>query len=123
MIPADIQRFIATSIESVPHLEAVLLLRSDPEKTWSARQLAQTLFIAEKKAERLLESLAAARFAAGEGEPASAYRYQPVSEELRALIERTAEVYASSLVEVTNLIHSKLGKQAQEFGDAFNWHD
>lgn len=39
------------------------------------------------------------------------------------MVDRVAEVYTTSLVEVTNLIHSKLSKQAQEFGDAFKWHD
>lgn len=123
MIPADIQRFIITSIESVPHLEAVLLLRSDPAKGWSVKQLVQTLYISEKRAEAVLADLAAAGFADAEGRPASSYRYRPVTAELQAMVDRVAEVYTTSLVEVTNLIHSKLSKQAQEFGDAFKWHD
>ena len=37
------------------------------------------------------------------------------------MIDRLAEVYYQHLVEVTNLIHSKTSKKAQQFADAFKW--
>jgi hypothetical protein len=51
----------------------------------------------------------------------SLYRYYPNSEELRQMIDRLAETYTKNLIEVTNLIHSKTGKKAQQFADAFKW--
>ena len=38
-----------------------------------------------------------------------------------SMIDQLAEIYAKNLVEVTNLIHSKIGKRAQQFADAFKW--
>ncbi|WP_426207802.1 hypothetical protein [Massilia sp. TWP1-3-3] len=39
-IPADIRRFVLTSIRSVPHLEALLLLRATEAELWSDAGLA-----------------------------------------------------------------------------------
>ena len=49
-IPEDLRRFILNSIPSVPHLEALLLLRHDPQNTWNAPVIAQRLYIDEKSA-------------------------------------------------------------------------
>lgn len=42
------------------------------------------------------------------------------SNERTALVEQAAAPYASHLVEITLLIHSKLERKAQQFADAFN---
>ena len=52
--------------------------------------------------------------------PAS-YRFSPTSGQLREMIDRVAAAYAAHLVDVTHLIHSKTGKKAQQFADAFKW--
>lgn len=119
-IPEDIQRFILRSVDSVPHLEAVLLLRHNPKMEWDARTMAQNLYISEKKARELLSDLCTAGFAAVKN---ALYCYSPISEELRKTVDRLSETYAKNLIEVTHLIHSKTSKQAQEFGDAFKWQN
>jgi rubrerythrin len=45
--------------------------------------------------------------------------YEPSTDDLRAIIDRLADVYAAHLREVTNLIHSQVEKQAHRFADAF----
>jgi hypothetical protein len=55
------------------------------------------------------------------GDEIQAYCYRPATEELRGMIDRLADVYAKNLVDVTNLVHSKTGKKAQQFADAFKW--
>ena len=37
------------------------------------------------------------------------------------MIDRVAETYTRQLVDITNLIHSKTSKKAQQFADAFKW--
>lgn len=120
-IPEDIKRFILRSIDSVPHLEAVLLLRYDPDVEWDARMMAQRLYISEKKTGELLADLCSAGFAAVKEGMDVLYCYQPISADLKETINQLAEIYADHLIEVTHLIHSKTGKQAQQFGDAFKW--
>jgi hypothetical protein len=120
-IPEDVRRFILTSIISVPYLEALLLLRNAPNQSWDSATVAQRLYISEKAAIELLTDLSAAGFiAVTEGEPPF-YRYHPSCDELNQMIDRLAESYAKNLIEVTNIIHSKTGKRAQQFADAFKW--
>ncbi len=119
-IPEDIRRFILTSVPSVPFLEALLLLRNEAVQPWDARQLAQRLYISEKTATDLLNGLQAAGFL--QADPAlPAYSYKPQSAELTEMVDRVAETYARNIVDVTNLIHSNVSKQAQQFADAFKW--
>ena len=120
-IPEDVRRFILTSISSVPYLEALLLLRSTPNQAWESMTVAQRLYIGEKAAIELLVELTAAGFIIVVESETALYRYHPRSKELRQMIDRLAETYAKSLVEVTNIIHSKTGKRAQQFADAFKW--
>jgi hypothetical protein len=119
-IPEDVRRFILTSTISVPFLEALFLLRNEPELLWDSKGVAQRLYISEKAAAELLSELYAAGFVVSAfANPV--YRYRPRSDELREMIDRLAETYAKHLVEVTTLIHSKTDRKAQHFADAFKW--
>lgn len=120
-IPDDVKRFILVSIASVPHLEAILLLRKENERIWRSAQVAQRLYINEKAADELLADLQALGILQVEPDAAPAYRYQPQSPELTQMIDRLTAIYASNLIKVSNLIHSKTSKNAQRFADAFIW--
>jgi hypothetical protein len=126
-IPEDLRRFVLTSIPSVPFLEALLLMRADPDQPWSRDTLARRLYVREKVAEGLLAELCrlgmAAPWPAGAdaGPKADTYCYRPREDVLRERIDRLADFYASNLVEVTHLIHSSLDRKAQQFADAFKW--
>lgn len=120
-IPEDIRRFVLTSIASVPHLEALLLLRAEPERSWDVLQVAQRLYISERIAAGLLDDLCRSGMISRAEGAQQAYRYAPTSDSLRATIDALAELYARHLVDITNLIHSKLDRKAQQFADAFLW--
>jgi hypothetical protein len=97
----------------------MLLLRSAPATAWDASQVSRRLYIAETAAAELLSALHAANvIRATNGNPPT-YVYEPGSDDLRAVIDRLADVYAANLKEVSNLIHSRIEKQAQQFADAF----
>lgn len=117
-LPADVRRFILTSVPSVPYLEAVLLLRAEPVKDWDAAELARRLYVPERTAGDLLEQLRSSGMA--QGSTGSAVRYAPTAE-LAALIDQVAQAYASNLVGVTDLIHSRIDRRAQQFADAFRF--
>jgi len=119
-VPEDLRRFVLTSIPSVPFLEALLLMRADPDQPWRRDTLARRLYVREKTAEDLLADLCTARIAVPCGD-AGAYRYAPADAGMRERIDRLADAYATHLVEVTHLIHSSLDRKAQQFADAFKW--
>lgn len=119
-ISEDIRRFILTGVPSVPYLEAILLLRADPEVAWDVRRMAARLYVAERQAAEVLTSLAAAGIARGEEQGDTAlFRYAPATAELRERLDALAHAYSTNLVGVTDLIHSRLDKRAQQFADAF----
>lgn len=120
-VPEDVRRFVLTSVPSVPYLEAMLLLRSEPDKPWHMAHVARRLYMSEKAVEQLLADLCAAQVLVAVNQDPPQYRYQPGSDELRDMITRVAEIYARNLVEVTDLIHSETSKKAQQFADAFKW--
>ena len=117
--PADVRRFILTSIPSVPFLEAVLLLRGEPATAWGVAELARRLYVAERTASELLEQLTASGIAERVGETRTA-RYAPAPE-LRDMVEQLAQAYSTDLVAVTDLIHSRIDRRAQRFADAFRF--
>lgn len=121
-IPAEIRRFILTSIPSVPYLEALLLMRTDAQARWDSKRLAQRLYIGEKQAAALLATLCSAGIAVcDDSADPHLYSYRPGSEELRVRLDQLADIYARNLVEVTRFIHSKMDRKAQQFADAFTW--
>jgi hypothetical protein len=118
-LPADLRRFIVTGVPTVPYLEAVLLLRAEPERAWSASQLARRLYVPEHSGKELVGLLRDGGIAA-DAERAGTIRYAPAPE-LSALLDALADAYAHDLVAVTRLIHSRIDRRAQQVADAFRF--
>jgi hypothetical protein len=117
-ISDSLRRFILTSVPSVPFVEALLLLRAAGSEPVTAGQIAQRLYLDERRAREVLGQLCTARIA--ETLPEGGYRYAPVND-VAALVEDLAECYRGNLVEVTEIIHSPTGRMAHHFADAFRW--
>jgi hypothetical protein len=120
-IPDDVKRFVLTSIPSIPYLETLLLLRSNENRPWSSEDVARRIYISEKAALGLLQELLASGFACTTDADEPQYRYAPTNEDMRELIDRLAQSYSKNLVDVTELVHSKINKRAKQFADAFIW--
>ena len=115
-LPEDVRRFVLTSVPSVPYLEALLLLRTQPGRSCDAAEIARRLYIPETTAAELIEALCAAHIAICDEHGC---RYAPATDALRETLDALAHAYATRLIEVTHLIHSKTLRQAQQFADAF----
>lgn len=120
-IPDDVRRFILNNIPSIPYLEAILLLRNEPARRWSDVQVAERLYVSETTVTAILSDLVTVHIASASADIPPSYQFSPWSTSLGETIDQVAETYASHLVEITNLIHSKNSKKAQLFADAFKW--
>lgn len=118
-IADDVRRFILTRVPSVPYLEALLLLRAESSTHWHPYRLASRLYIGEAQATNLLQTLAQSQVVRHGSD--GGFEYSPATSDLARVIERLADTYAADLVGVTDLIHSRVDKQAQQFSDAFRW--
>jgi hypothetical protein len=116
----ELRRFIQT-IESIPHLEAMLLLRKEPAQVWNEMEVAKQLYISSDIASSMLADLCAMQICsqnpAGDG-----FIYAP-SSGFNELIDQLAKYYSYHLIEVTNMIHAKAntGRRARLFADAFKF--
>jgi hypothetical protein len=119
VIPDEIKQFILNNIDSIAQLEALLLLRKDPQLDWTIDAVAKGLYISEQETSILLRRLCAGGFLITTAEKPAAYRYHTNSNELGQMVDRLAELYSKYLIPVTNLIHSKPQTRVREFADAF----
>jgi hypothetical protein len=117
-LPEELRRFLLTSVPSVPFVEALLLLRDAGGKPVETTQIARRLYMPEHAAATVLEQLAQARIIERESQGPSAHRFAP-HPELASMVEQLATYYRSHLVEVTDVIHSRTARKAQQFADAF----
>jgi hypothetical protein len=113
-IPAELRDFIAKSIDSVGQLEALLLLRGNPEQAWDAAQLARRLYVNEAEAAAIFVHLVEQGFATAEG---ASCRYDRAGKQIQ-IIDQLADAYARQLIPITNLIHAK-PRGIRAFADAF----
>lgn len=119
-LPDDVRRFVLTCVPSVPYIESLLLMRREPDRTWTPSQLARRVYVPVAQAARLLESLEESGIAGRAPDTEGEYCYQP-SDELDALLDRVATHYKTDLLAITDLIHSSLNRRANQFADAFRW--
>jgi DNA-binding IclR family transcriptional regulator len=118
-LPADVRRLILSSIPSVPYLEAVLLLRAQPQQPWDAAQLARRLYVPERTGAELLQQLRDNGVAVA-ADDTGRVRYGP-EPGLADVLEQLARCYSADLVAVTDLIHSRIDRRAHQFADAFRF--
>lgn len=116
-IPDDVHRFVLTSVPSVPFLEAMLLLRAETGKAWDAAELARRLFVATSLGEDLLAQLGDAGLTMP-GPRERSVQWNAATP-VAAMIDRLAQIYATNVVDVTELIHSRQERRAVQFADAF----
>ena len=117
VIPNTVHRLIVERIDSVAELEALLLMRGEPQH-WDAARLAGRLYVSAAEAADLLTRLQGKGLCRFQED---SYHYEPATEELAAAIELLAETYRTRLIPVTKLIHSKSASSLKRFADAFRF--
>lgn len=119
-IPEELRRFILTSVPSVPFVEALLVFREARGNHLDTEFVRRRLYLPEKAAAEVVAQLLAARFVEADPAGTGMHRFAP-HEDLASMVETLATYYRSQLVEVTDIIHSRTGRMAQQFANAFKW--
>ena len=117
LIPQDLRDFILRHIDSVVQLEALLLLRGNPDQVWDVAKTAKRIYADEQEVAEALARLCADGLLHCSD---AIYRYEGISAENQVMIDRLAASYGRHLIPVTNLIHSK-PRRIRAFADAFKF--
>lgn len=118
-ISAEVRTFLADHIDSVLELELLLLLRANPQRSWTRAELAHELKIDAAWAAEQLDRLAARKMLDRSNEAEPRYRYAPATPAMDTTIAAVADTYASHRVTVIGLIFSKPTSTLRSFADAF----
>jgi hypothetical protein len=115
----ELIQFILDHLDTVPHLEALLLIWQNPAIGWTADVLAGRVYVSAASARGILEDFRRKGVLTAEGQPELIYLFDPGWDAGRQLLPRLADLYRRQLVQGTKLIHSKGSNSVREFARAF----
>jgi hypothetical protein len=119
-IPERVLAFIAHKIDTVPELEALLLLWQERDKCWRPEEIAERLYVARDVALAVLRALHSRQLALHDSQT-GLYRYSAEWDASGTLMAEVADTYRHNLVRVATLIHSRASSAVREFARAFEW--
>jgi hypothetical protein len=112
---SEVDQFIIDEIESVPHLEALLLLWNSSPRQWSLEEMAHALYLTPEQTQPVLRDLAQRRLIVMDSN-FSAYNVDHPRHELIALLDQT---YRREVVRISTMIHAKPSASVRAFARAF----
>lgn len=118
---AAVEKFIHEEIESVPHLEALLLLWKTRPQAWTAGEMAGALYVSEAEAAGILEGLGRQRLCKTGSGTVDCWTYDGASGKLNDLVERVESAYRLELVRISRMIHAKGTRGMRGFAEAFRF--
>jgi DNA-binding IscR family transcriptional regulator len=118
---SEVYNFIRERIDSVPHLEALLLLWNSRPQPWSLDNLATRLYVPTERVQTLLNDLIREQLVAiAPGQP-DGYEYTSKSIEQDQLVAAVDATYRREVVRVATLIHSRPPSSVRDFARAFRF--
>lgn len=114
----EVDEFILEQIDTVPHLEALLLLWNSRPKQWTVEEMANALYVPSGVARNILQGLTRRGLLARRGVPDS-YSYE--SGKRDGLIQAVDAAYRRNLIRISRMIHSKAAPGIREFAQAFRF--
>jgi predicted ArsR family transcriptional regulator len=122
-IPNEVEQFLLVAIDTVPHLEALLLIFQNPTSAWSVQELAARIYVSDNQAAAVLEDLTNRQFVTRVEQTPPKYQFFARSPEQTELLNKVAQSYRTQLVQVARFIHSKPSASVRDFARAFRLKD
>lgn len=117
----DAYDFIQEHMDSVPHLEALVLLWNSRPVGWTCEELASRLYIPPEKVRDLLRDLVRMELIAeSRGQPLK-YSYFQRSEQQNEMMQMVDAAYRRDLIRISTMIHSRAPSAVREFARAFRF--
>jgi predicted transcriptional regulator len=117
----QVDRFVLEQIDSVPHLEALLLLFNSQPKAWSTDEMAKSLYVRNEVAAKILDSLLHRNLIAKSSHQSDGFFYSPDDEARNQMLSDVDAVYRKEVVRISSMIHSKASAGVRDFARAFRF--
>jgi hypothetical protein len=118
---SEVYEFIRERIESVPHLEALLLVWNSRPQPWSLNNLTKRLYIGQERVQLILADLIREGLVALVPGMPESYGYNSVSIEQDQLMTAVDATYRREVVRIASLIHSRPPSSVRDFARAFRF--
>ena len=112
----DVDRFVVDFIDSVPHLEALLLLWRSRPRRWSIAELASALYLQSRKADAIANELVRAGLASATSDGLG---YVGDNAEQDQLISAVDETYRRETVRLSTMLHARGSRALRDFAESF----
>jgi hypothetical protein len=117
----QVDRFVLEQIDSVPHLEALLLLFNSQPKAWSTDEMAKSLYVRNEVAAKILDGLLHRNLIALSRSQAGFFFYDPDDEARNQMLSDVDAIYRKEVVRISSMIHSKASAGVRDFARAFRF--
>ena len=113
----DVDQFILEEVDSVPHLEALLLLWNRRPRVWTVSELAHQLYISTDQTTTIVQDLQSRGLVTCEAGQC-AWNEDWANPELIQAVDR---FWRRELIRISSLIHSKASPSVRQFASAFRF--
>jgi hypothetical protein len=110
--------FLGRHIESIEHLE-ILLLLAQSDKKWSASDIFKKIQSSKVSVEQRLNSLTALGLVAKDG--IGCFSFAPKDDDVRQMVNELAEDYRTRRVRIIEAIYTRKTDAVKTFADAFKF--
>lgn len=114
----NLDQFLLDHIDTIPHLEALLLLWKSRPRPWSVEKMSRALFIEPGGTKSILDDLVQQELIVPDADSPETYHYEPSTERDRVVASVDA-AYRTELIRISRLIHSKPSAAVRAFALAF----
>lgn len=118
-IAQEVREFILDKIDSVPQLEALLLLYRHADEVWTEEKLRQALYIDRADAKRITFELLRRGWVKAAPDNAG-IQFDGTWDPQLAIMGKLDQAYRTRLIGISTLIHSKGSAAARDFANAFD---
>ena len=117
----EVFRFILHQMDTVPHLEALLLLWRKRPQSFTESDLAARMFVDAGTVNEIVKDLQRRELISAVPGSSSEYRYEAKSGYTDTLMQALSDMYRRELISISKLIHSKTPSAARDFARAFKF--
>ncbi|HEY2586591.1 MAG TPA: hypothetical protein VGI81_12580 [Tepidisphaeraceae bacterium] len=118
-IPNEVRQFLVDHVDSVMQLELILLLRGDPGRLWSGRDIVAELRVDAEWIESQLDELCRRRILLCYTGREPRYQFKPADPGAIRAVKALAALYATHRVSIIGMIFSTPVDRLHNFADAF----